>query len=133
MPPRKRRPTAAQKQEAQARRARALFEARSTIHKTEKQDVDYEESRLIQETANELERLGKLDTMLGAQALVIARGIVRGSGSELATLSKEHSRLMAALAAGQSVTSDPLDVAGDSVEEKRRRAQSAAGPKATEN
>lgn len=87
-------------------------------------DVDEFESRLIEYTARELENLGKLDTMLGQQVLAIARGIVRGSGSELATLSKEHSRLMAAIAAGETVAGagDPLDEAERAVEEKRRRA-----------
>ena len=85
-------------------------------------DVDELESRLIEFTARELEKYGKLETMLGQQVLVIARGIVRGQGSELATLSKEHSRLMAAIAAGESVTSDPMAVIDDAVEAKRRRA-----------
>lgn len=96
---------------------------------TEPEDVDYSESRLIEFTAKELEKLDKLDTMLGQQVLAIARGIVRGSGSELATLSKEHSRLMAAIAAGESVTSDPLDAVGGSIEEKRARAARATQAK----
>lgn len=158
MPPRKRGPLTEAEKRARATRAAArksspeyertvrkaltrhaemMFRARASLRPPEKDfeyiDVDAMESELIQQTAQELNRLGKLHTMLGAQALAIARGIVRGSGSELATLSKEHSRLMAAVADGQSVTSDPLDAAGDAVEEKRRRAQSAAGPKAAES
>lgn len=81
---------------------------------------------LVTATERELVRLGALDTMLGQQALVIARGMANGSGSELATLSKEHSRLMANIAAGNKVTSDPLADADDAVEEKRRRAAGAA-------
>lgn len=97
-------------------------------------DVDELESRLIEYTARELEKLDKLETMLGQQVLAIARGIVRGSGSELATLSKEHSRLMASIAAGQTLAGaadtgggDALDAAERSAEEKRRRAAQAGG------
>lgn len=73
-------------------------------------------------TLRELERLGAVGSMLGEQALVIAKGMARGDGSELATLSKEHGRLMAAIAKGDKVTADPLDVVGDVVAEKRARA-----------
>lgn len=100
----------------------------------EETDVDELESRLIEFTARELRNLGKLETMLGQQVLAIARGIVRGSGSELATLSKEHSRLMASIAAGQTLAGaadtgggDALDAAERSAEEKRRRAAQAGG------
>lgn len=92
----------------------------------EEVDVDDLESKLIEYTARDLAAMGKLETMLGQQLLAIARGIVRGSGSELATLSKEHSRLMAAIAAGQTVASDPMEATDDAVAEKRRRAAEAA-------
>lgn len=144
MPPRKRRLTAAEKrakEEASARRARSMFAARMSARPPEPEfemfDVDAMESELIQQTARELHRMGKLHSMLGAQALVIARQIVRGEGASLATLSKEHSRLMAAIAAGQDVTPTPegtvstsgdaLDAAERSAEEKRRRAAQAGG------
>lgn len=71
-------------------------------------------------TRRELERLGKVDSMLGQQALVIARrmGNATETGSAVATLSKEHSRLMSAVASGASVA-DPVDEAVDEVRRKR--------------
>ncbi len=69
--------------------------------------------------------LGKLDTMLGQQVLVIARGMAAGAGSELATLSKEHSRLMAAIESGKTVADDPVEEAAKSRAEKLARAASA--------
>lgn len=81
---------------------------------------------LVAATERELERLGAMGTMLGEQALIIAKGMARGDGSELATLSKEHSRLMANIAAGNKVADDPLADADDAVEKKRRRAAGAA-------
>ena len=73
-------------------------------------------------TLAELERLGKVDSMLGQQALVIARrmGDRAETGSAVATLSREHSRLMAAVAAGVSVA-DPVDEARASRERKLGR------------
>lgn len=70
-------------------------------------------------TRKELERLGKLDSMLGQQALVIAArmGNKGETGSAIATLSREHSRLMAAVAAG-ATTADPVDEARQSRERK---------------
>jgi hypothetical protein len=116
-------PTSVHEQDVAVRRASGF----------EDTDVDELESRLIEYTARDLKAMGKLETMLGQQLLAIARGIVRGSGSELATLSKEHSRLMAAIAAGQVVAGAPdnggdaLDAAERSVEEKRRLAAQAGG------
>jgi len=80
---------------------------------------------LVAATERELARLGALGTMLGEQALIIARGMARGDGSELATLSKEHSRLMANIAAGNTVADDPLADADDAVKRKLARAAKA--------
>lgn len=80
---------------------------------------------LVAATERELDRLGALGTMLGEQALIIAKGMARGDGSELATLSKEHSRLMANIAAGNKVADDPLADADDAVARKRERARAA--------
>lgn len=80
---------------------------------------------LVAATERELERLGAAGTMLGEQALIIAKGMARGDGSELATLSKEHSRLMANIAAGNKVADDPLADVADAVKEKRARAAKA--------
>jgi molybdenum-dependent DNA-binding transcriptional regulator ModE len=81
---------------------------------------------LVEATEKQLREMGALETMLGQQVLVIARGMAEGSGSELATLSKEHSRLMAAIAAGEKTTSDPLSDVEDSVRRKRERAAGEA-------
>lgn len=80
---------------------------------------------LVSATQAELSRLGSLDTMLGQQVLIIARGMARGQGSELATLSKEHSRLMANIAAGNTVADDPVADADESVKRKIARAAQA--------
>lgn len=64
-------------------------------------------------TREELERVGKADSMLGQQVLIVARRMASGAetGSALSTLSKEHSRLMAALGAGAK-HADPVDEVG---------------------
>lgn len=80
---------------------------------------------LVSATIAELERLNSLETMLGQQVLIIARGMAAGEGSELATLSKEHSRLMANIAAGNTVADDPLADADDAVKRKLARAAKA--------
>jgi hypothetical protein len=79
-------------------------------------------------TEAELIRLKKLDTMLGQQALVIARrmGQADETGAAIATLSREHSRLMAAAAAGAR-TADPVDRARETREQKQAQARQAAG------
>jgi hypothetical protein len=51
--------------------------------------------------------------------------MARGEGSELATLSKEHSRLMANIAAGNSVADDPVADAEETVRLKLARASGA--------
>lgn len=80
---------------------------------------------LVSATEAELTTLNALNTMLGQQVLIIARGMARGEGSELATLSKEHSRLMANIAAGKTVADDPLADADDAVKRKLARAAKA--------
>lgn len=80
---------------------------------------------LVSATQAELRNLCSLDTMLGQQVLIIARGMARGQGSELATLSKEHSRLMANIAAGKTVADDPVADADEAVRRKRERAAKA--------
>lgn len=80
---------------------------------------------LVSATQAELRKLSALDTMLGQQVLIIARGMARGQGSELATLSKEHSRLMANIAAGNTVAEDPVADAEAAMEAKRARAAKA--------
>jgi len=80
---------------------------------------------LLSATIAELRRLGSLETMLGQQVLIIARGMARGEGSELATLSKEHSRLMANIAAGNTVADDPVADADEAVRRKLERAAKA--------
>lgn len=80
---------------------------------------------LVSATEAELRRLNSLETMLGQQVLIIARGMARGEGSELATLSKEHSRLMANIAAGNTVADDPVADADEAVKRKLARAAKA--------
>lgn len=80
---------------------------------------------LVSATEAELKHLEALETMLGQQVLIIARGMARGEGSELATLSKEHSRLMANIAAGKTVADDPVADADESMRKKLARAAKA--------
>lgn len=80
---------------------------------------------LVSATTAELTRLNSLETMLGQQVLIIARGMAAGEGSELATLSKEHSRLMANIAAGNTVADDPVADADESMKRKLARAAQA--------
>jgi hypothetical protein len=74
-------------------------------------------------TREELERLGQTESMLGQQVLIIARRMAGGTetGSALATLSKEHSRLMSTLGAGKKQV-DPVDEVSRRREEKLARA-----------
>jgi hypothetical protein len=83
------------------------------------------ESDFVALTRDELRQLGRLDTMLGQQVLIVARRMSSGAetGSALATLSKEHSRLMAALGAGGKQV-DPVDEVSRRREEKLARATS---------
>jgi len=74
-------------------------------------------------TRRALEQAGQLDSMLGQQVLIVARRMSSGAetGSALATLSKEHSQLMAALGASGK-QSDPVDEIGRRRDAKRARA-----------
>lgn len=83
--------------------------------------TDLGDSPLVKATRTELEAAGKLDTMLGQQALILA---ARMSGTETAggvgTLSKELSRVVAA-ATGTTPPGAPATGKGDSVDELRAR------------
>lgn len=61
--------------------------------------------------------------MLGQQVLIVARRMSNGTetGSALATLSKEHSRLMTVLGSSEKAA-DPVDEVSRRREEKRARA-----------
>lgn len=74
-------------------------------------------------TRRELAAVGQADSMLGQQVLIVARRMSSGAetGSALATLSKEHSRLMGVLGAGARHV-DPVDEVSRRREEKRARA-----------
>lgn len=79
-------------------------------------------------TERELRRLGQLSTMLGQQALAIARRMGNGAetGSAIATLSREHSRLMGALTSSGG-GGDPVDEVRQRREQKKAAARSPAG------
>jgi hypothetical protein len=81
---------------------------------------------LVKATTAELEAAGKLDTMLGQQALALARRM-SGEVTGVAALSKELSRVMAAAVAnmpgaGSAAVADEVDEL-----RKRRNAKRAAG------
>lgn len=71
----------------------------------------------------ELVEAGRLDTVLGQQALTIAEklGSLFDTGSSAAALSKELRALMAEAVKGAAVAADPLD------ELRARRAAKRAG------
>lgn len=72
-----------------------------------------EPSEFEKATRRELERLGAVHTMLGQQAIVIARRVAgeTESGSATATLSREHGRLMEQIEARARKQQDPVEKA----------------------
>jgi hypothetical protein len=77
----------------------------------------------------DLVRLGKLDSLLGQQALVVAGRLTRTSddtGSAVASLSRELSRLMGLLG-GKGEALDPVDEVRRRREQKRASARQASG------
>jgi hypothetical protein len=80
-------------------------------------------------TLAELRKLGAVDTMLGQQALTIAKRMAgeTETGSAVATLSREHSRLMAELAARKVAAADPVNEVQRRRDEKLARARASAG------
>ena len=87
---------------------------------------DGEGNSLVKATTAELEAAGKLDTMLGQQALALAKRMST-EVTGVAALSKELSRVMAAATA--VTPGSPSASAVDEVDElrKRRNAKRAAG------
>ena len=81
---------------------------------------------LSESTRAELARLRKLDTVQGQQVMVIALRMesLFETGSAVAALSREHSRLMGLLSRDAKVV-DPVQAAKDEV--ARKRAQRNAG------
>lgn len=72
-----------------------------------------EPSEFEKATRLELERLGAVNTMLGQQAIVIARRVAgeTESGSATATLSREHGRLMEQIEVRARKQQDPVEKA----------------------
>lgn len=107
----------------EAKRSSAKF-CSSTCRQRAKRGTSMAEpvAGIVEATRAELVRMKKLDSMLGQQALTIAARLARpanDTGSAVASLSRELSRLMAA-AGGTGAASDPVD------EVRRRREQKAA-------
>lgn len=78
------------------------------------------DNSLVEATTRELEAVGKLDTMLGQQALALAKRM----GTEvtgIAALSKELSRVMDAALGTAQGPANPQQGAGDDVDELRAR------------
>lgn len=72
-------------------------------------------------TRAELDELGKVDTLLGQQVLIVARRMARGgeTGAAVVSLSKEHSRLMAELRRDGGEGDDPVTAARKRARAKR--------------
>lgn len=77
----------------------------------------------VDATVAELVRVGKRDTVMGHQVVVIAERMVSpfSTGSEVASLSKEHSRLMGLLTRG-AAQADPVDEVKERRDRKTRQA-----------
>ena len=78
---------------------------------------------LVSATERTLEQAGRLDTVVGQQAMALARRIAspNESGSGVAALSKELRAVMVEAMAGANVAADPLD------ELRKRRDSKRAG------
>ena len=74
-------------------------------------------------TVAELERIGKQDTVMGRQVVIIAERMVShfSTGTEVSNLSKEHSRLMGLLSRG-AAAADPVDELRNRRDRKTRQA-----------
>lgn len=82
---------------------------------------------IVASTRAELERLGKTDTVLGHQAIVLAERMAstKDTGSAIAAVSRELDRVMLRLAAGAASAEDQLASARRRRDEKRRAAAEA--------
>lgn len=78
-------------------------------------------------TQRELAKLGKADTVLGAQALTVAvrMASAKDTGSAIAALSRELDRLMLRLRSGAKEQEDEVTSARRRRDEKRRKAAEA--------
>ncbi len=83
--------------------------------------------RIVELTEAELVRLGKLDTVIGQQALELARRLVstKDTGSAIAAVSRELDRIMLRVAAGAAQAEDQVASARRRRDEKRRAAAEA--------
>lgn len=81
---------------------------------------------VVDQVTRRLQQIKKLDSVIGQQCLVIARRMESGAetGSAIASLSKELSRVMAT-AEGTGVVEDPLDEIARRRAEKEARARKA--------
>jgi len=78
-------------------------------------------SGLVAVTKRELEAAGRLDTVLGQQAMELAGRIVSpfSTGAAVGTLSKELRTVMSEALKGAAVVADPLDELRDRRDRKR--------------
>lgn len=86
---------------------------------------EQDEHAFVTATRKELDTLQAVDTMLGHQVLTIAERMGRGAetGAAMASLSKEHSRLMADIRArAKGNAEDPVEAARRARDEKTARA-----------
>ena len=83
--------------------------------------------QLVTLTRKELEQLGKVDTVLGAQALTVAERMTsaKDTGSAIAALSRELDRIMLRLRSGAKSQEDEVASARRRRDEKRRQASQA--------
>ncbi len=82
---------------------------------------------IVERTRSELRELGKLDTVLGAQALVLATRMTsaKDTGSAIAAVSRELDRVLLRLRSGTKGQEDEVASARRRRDEKRRKAAEA--------
>ncbi|MBB3041011.1 hypothetical protein [Nocardioides soli] len=106
---------------------RCRQQARRKVPAAEAEAIEPRLPSIVTTTQAELTRIGKLDTVLGAQAMTLAQRMtsMKDTGSAIAALSRELDRVMLRVAAGAAKQEDQLASARRRRDEKRRAAAEA--------
>lgn len=107
--------------------ARCRQQSRRAMPAVELEPTDEGLPRILVVTRTEVERLKKVDTVLGQQALELAARLAspKDTGSAIAAVSRELDRVMLRLASGAAPAEDQLASARRRRDEKRRAATEA--------
>lgn len=107
--------------------ARCRQQSRRAMPAAEVEPTDEGLPRIVVVTRTEVERLKKVDTVLGQQALELAGRLAstKDTGSAIAAVSRELDRVMLRLQSGAAQAEDQLASARRRRDEKRRAAAEA--------